>query len=62
MQKENFIIRGITLEELKSRFKNRFNNLKQIEVATMDENGKIYLKRRNQRYEILNLNGGDENC
>ena len=62
VQKENFIIRGITLEELKSRFKNRFNNLKQIEVATMDENGKIYLKRRNQQYEILNLNGGDENC
>ena len=62
VQKENFAIRNISLEDLKSRFKNHFQHLKEIEVATMDENGKIYLKKRNSRYEILYYNGGDENC
>ena len=62
VQKENFIIRKITLEDLKSCFKKHFNSLKEIEVATMDENGKIYLKKRNSRYEILYYNGGDKNC
>ena len=62
IQKENFAIRNISLEDLKSRFKNHFQHLKEIEVATMDENGKIYFKKRNSRYEILYYNGGDENC
>lgn len=62
LQKENFLIRNITLEELKSSFKDCFLKISEIEVATMDEMGKIYLKRRNLKYEILYYKAGENNC
>ena len=61
IQKENFVIRKVSLEALKSTFKEEFFNLKDIEIATMDERGKIYLKRRNLKYEILYYSGGEKN-
>jgi len=53
--KGNFEKRGLTCKELLNALGNDLKNIAQAEVLTLDENGKIYLKKRKEKYMILRL-------
>lgn len=53
--KENFEKRGITCDELRNFIKDDLKKISEAEVLTLDENGKIYMKRRKEKFKILHL-------
>ncbi len=53
VDKSNLFKRKISLEDLQNFLGKDGENLKKIEVLTMDERGKIYFQKQNQRYKIL---------
>ncbi len=53
VDKTNLLKRSVTLDALQNFLGKEGENLKKIEVLTMDERGKIYFQKQNQKYKIL---------
>ncbi len=62
IQKNNFEIRQTNFNELNKNLNNKLKNLKSVEVLTLDEKGRIYLKLRNKKFEILQYERGAKEC
>ena len=60
--KNNFEIRNLSLNELNEKLNNKLKKLKNVEVLTMDENGRTYLKLRGKKFEILQYERGKKEC
>lgn len=55
IKKDNLQKVGLTVQTLNEFLATRQDSLKNIEVMTADENGRIYLKVKNKKYEISKL-------
>ena len=62
IQKNNFLVRQVTLNELNEKLDNKLKKIKNVEVLTMDEKGRIYLKMRGKKFEILQYKRGVNEC
>ena len=62
IQKNNFKIRQVSLNDLNVALQNKISEIKKVEVLTMDEKGEIYLKLRDKKFEILNYKKGASEC
>ena len=62
IQKNNFELREVSFNELNEKLNNKLKKLKNVEVLTMDENGRIYLKLRGKKFEILQYERGAKEC
>lgn len=60
VQKNNFLIRQVSLNELNKQLENKLKKLSNVEVLTLDEQGEIYLKLRNKKFEILQYKWGQK--
>ncbi len=52
---DNLIETGISLEKLKQFFISKNCTIKDIEVMTIDGNGKVYLKQKRKKFDIFNI-------
>ena len=55
MVKRNLKLIGYLEQDILNVIKNQNSTLKNTEVMTVDGNGRVYLKTKNKKYEILNL-------
>ncbi len=62
IQKNNFELREVSFNELNEKLNNKLKKLKNVEALTMDENGRIYLKLRGKKFEILQYERGAKEC
>ncbi|MBR3863626.1 MAG: DUF421 domain-containing protein [Clostridia bacterium] len=62
IQKNNFELREVSFNELNEKLNNKLKKLKNVEALTMDENGRVYLKLRGKKFEILQYERGTKEC
>lgn len=55
VQKNNLTKLQVDFSELKRLLKDKINNEKNVEILTLNENGKVYLQLKNKPYEVLNI-------
>lgn len=55
VQKNNLLLRDITQEKLEDFLNKKTCKIKNIEVLTLDEKGKIYLQEKGKKFEILSF-------
>ena len=58
IQKNNFNLRNVTVNQLNQKLNNKLKNIKQVEILTLDEKGEIYLKLKGKKFEILQYEWG----
>ena len=51
----NFEKSGLTQSELLKKLDGKLKNIESAEVLTLDENGRIYLQKRGEKYKIINI-------
>ena len=62
IQKNNFELREVSFNELNEKLNNKLKKLKNVEALTMDENGRVYLKLRGKKFEILQYERVAKEC
>ena len=55
VQKNNLLLRDITQEKLEDFLNKNSCKIKNIDVLTLDEKGKIYLQEKGKKFEILSF-------
>ena len=58
IEKNNALILGLTNQKIMEFLSKNNLSLNKTEILTVDDNGRVYLKQKGQKYQILSLSVG----